>query len=339
MRGLSPKTYLVLILLSAAALFLAVAAGSVMLPLSTVLDTLKALISGNELPQSGAIIAHVRLPRVINVFFTGAALSLSGAAMQGLLKNPLADGSTLGVASGASLGAALSLAFGSLLPFSGRLGTAGFAMIFALLSMALVLAFAYRLDCTLSTDTIILTGVVFSMFTNALISMIITFAGEKARSYLFWTMGSLAGTDYTDALILLCALALCGGILLSSGRELDAFSLGEDNARSIGVDVEGVRRRILFAASCLVGITVSIGGCIGFVGLVVPHGVRKVLGPAHEKLLPASLFAGGIFLLLADLVGRTILPPLELPIGVITSLTGSICFMVLLRRGRRMGGC
>ena len=245
--------------LSLAALLLCTAAGSVSIPVGDTVRVLLRLLTGQAVPAgtASAIIAGIRLPRVLNVFLSGMCLSLSGAAMQGLLKNPLADGSTLGVSSGAGLGAVLALSFG--IGSSGGLGVTGLAMLTALGSIALILLISRGLDRSLTTHTVILTGVVFSMLINALISLIVTFSGEKAKNYLFWTMGSLSGTTYRDALIQLLALLLFGGYLLSSCRELDAFAMGEANARSIGVDVTGCRRRILIAVSCLTGVSVSIG--------------------------------------------------------------------------------
>ena len=277
----------------------------------------------------------MRLPRVVCVALTGASLSLCGAAMQGLLKNPLADGSTLGVSGGASLGAVLAIAFGVSVPGLPLAGTMGMAIAFAFASLVVILALAYRLDASLSTNTIILVGVVFSMFTSALTSLVITFAGEKVKTITFWTMGSLAGTDYTDALALGGALAVCGTALLRRARELNAFAVGEENARHVGVRVRRVKLTVLVCVSALVGVCVSIGGTIGFVGLVTPHMARMIVGPNHKKLLPASLFSGAIFLMLADLVSRVLLRPVELPIGVITSLAGSAAFVLIFYKTRR----
>ena len=341
MRGPTAKQLIILTVLSVAAILIGTAAGSVSVPLSDTVETVWALILGRPVPQlaSASIIAYVRFPRVLNVYLVGAALSLSGAAMQGLLKNPLADGSTLGVSAGASLGAALSLAFGAQLSFFPAAGTAGMAMLFAFLSLMIVLFLSYRLDHALTTNTIILTGVIYSMFMNSLISLVVTFAGEHAKSILFWTMGSLSGTTYKNAATVLAFLLVCGTVILLSSNELNAFAVGEDNARTIGVPVVRVRRRILVCVSALVGVTVAVGGTIGFVGLVVPHAVRRITGPNHRILLPVTLFVGGIFLVLADLLGRVLLSPLELPIGVITSFTGSISFIFLLFRQRRSGKC
>ena len=323
--------------LLAAVMLLCICAGSVSIPLGDTLTALLAALRGAEIPPdiAGSIILGIRLPRVLNVALVGASLSLCGAAMQGLLRNPLADGSTLGVSSGASLGAVIALAFGA--PGSAFGGTMLMAMAFAFLSLLLILSLAYTLDRSLSTNSIILIGVVFSMFASSVINLIISFAGDRVRPIAFWTMGSLSGTGYAHARILALALLVCGGVLLRCARELNAFAIGEDNARHIGVNVRRVKLIILIAVSAMIGICVSIGGTIGFVGLVTPHMARMIVGPNHQKLLPASLFSGAIFLLLADLAARTVLRPIELNIGVVTSLVGAVAFVAIFYRTRKAG--
>ena len=282
-----------------------------------------------------SIILSIRLPRVLCVAMTGAALALAGGAMQGLLKNPLADGSTLGVSSGAALGAVTAIAFGIRFPGLPFAGTMVMAILFAFLSLVLILTLAYRLDCSLATNTIILIGVIFSMFVSSLMNIIVTFAADRIQHITFWTMGSLQGASYQNALVLFGALVICGGIILRRAQELNAFAIGEDNARHIGVDVRRVKLVILITVSGLIGVCVSIGGSIGFVGLVTPHIVRMLVGPNHRRLLPASLFGGAVFLMLADLAARTLLNPIELPIGVVTSLVGAVVFVVIFYRSRR----
>ena len=195
------------------------------------------------------------------------------------------------------------------------------------------------LDRSLATNSIILIGVIFSMFVSSLISLIIAFAGEKVKSITFWTMGSLSGSNFTYAGLLALALLVCGAVILRHARELNAFAVGEDNARHVGVTVRRVKLLVLVAVSALIGVCVSVGGTIGFVGLVVPHMARMLAGPNHKRLLPASMVFGAIFLLLADLVGRTLLSPVELPIGVVTSLVGAVMFVAIFYRTRRGAGC
>lgn len=309
-----------------------VCAGSVRVP---PLEALAAIFGRLDGGMNASIILNVRVPRVLAVMLSGSMLSLSGGAMQGLLRNPLADGSTFGVSGGASLGATLAIALGLTIPGVTGGATSIMAVVFAFLSLALIMGLAGRLDGTLSTNTIILVGVIFTMFANAITSLIITFAGEKVRTIMFWTMGSLSGSSYRDVVWLGVSLLLFGAAILRFMSELNAFALGEENARSVGVDVRRVKRWVLIAVSALIGVSVSVGGTIGFVGLVVPHMTRMVVGPDHRKLLPASMFAGGIFLMLADLLSRVVLKPLELPIGVITSFIGSIVFVyIFFKTGR-----
>ena len=320
-------------------LILCVSVGSVNIPIGDTARVIWRAVAGQPETAgvSGPIILSVRLPRVLCVALCGAALSLSGACMQGLLRNPLADGSTLGVSSGAALGAMLALLIGFQLPGFPLGGTAVMAMIFAFLSMLFILGLAFALDHSLSTNTIILIGVIFSMFASSVMSLMIAFAGDKVRSLTFWTMGSLSGSGYQNVLLLLGALVVFGGVLLSRARELNAFAIGEENARNIGVNVRRTKLTVLICVSALIGVCVSVGGTIGFVGLVVPHMARMVSGPNHKRLLPASMFGGAIFLLLADLIARMLLRPVELPIGVVTSLVGAVVFVVIFYRSGKAG--
>jgi len=337
-EGFSPLVYVLFAAVTVVTLLLCVGVGSVSISVKDSAAILWNSLWGKpvtQTPSTVSILLSVRLPRVLCVALTGAALSLCGGAMQGLLKNPLADGSTLGVSSGASLGAVIAIAFGISFPGLPFAGTMVMAILFAFGSLLIILSLAYKLDYSLATNTIILIGVIFSMFVSSLLSLIITFAGDKVRNITFWTMGSLAGTSYRNALVLLLGLVICGGILLAHGRELNAFAVGEDNARHIGVNVRRVKLTVLISVSVLIGLCVSIGGTIGFVGLVTPHMTRMVTGPNHKKLLPASLFSGAVFLLLADLVSRVLLNPLELPIGVVTSFVGALLFVYIFYRSRR----
>ena len=296
-------------------------------------------VFGGEISRESyrAIIVWTRLPRVLCAGLMGAALSLCGAAMQGLLRNPLADGSTLGVSSGAALGAALSIVLGVTVPGLETAGPAAMAMLFAFGSLLLILALAWGIDRNFATHNIILIGVVFTMLVSSLLSILITFSGEKLRSITYWTMGSLSGKSYEQAAVLLGGLLLFGGPLFFRGRELNAFAVGEENALHIGVPVRRVKLTVMICASALIGICVSIGGSFSFVGLIITHMIRLAAGPNHRKLLPLSAFAGAVFLMLADLAARSLLSPIELPIGVVTSLIGAVVFIVIFYRSRKGG--
>ncbi len=333
----TPLTYLLLTVALLFTMILCICVGSVSISFSDTVTAVWNAIRG--LPASGSmtgnIILNVRLPRVLCVTLAGAALSLCGAAMQGLLRNPLADGSTMGVSSGAALGAVIAMATGFTLPGSSYGGIMVTAMAFAFGALILILSIAYSLDHSLSTNSIILIGVIFTMFISSIISLIITFASDHTRSLSFWTLGSFSGVNYDQAKLLLIALVICGGILIRFASELNAFAIGEDNARHVGVNVKRVKLIVLITVSVLIGVCVSISGTISFVGLIMPHIARMLVGPNHKRLLPASLFSGAIFLLLADLTARTILSPIELSIGVVTSLVGAAAFVVIFYRTRK----
>lgn len=326
----------------AGAWLMSVCWGSVDIPLGDTLRVLWNALLGRPIPQGlpGAILLDVRLPRTLCVALVGAALSLAGAAMQGLLRNPLADGSTLGVASGASLGAVLAIALGVQLPGLPIGGTAAMAILFAFLSLLLILGLAARLDGGLATQTVILLGVMFSMLATSLTSLVSLLFPEKLRSITFWTMGSLQGSDYAQAALLAAALALAGGTLYFTARELNAFTLGEEQAGNLGVNVRSCKLRVLFCVAALTGVSVAVGGGIGFVGLLVPHMTRRLLSPDHSRLLPGAACFGATFLLLADLLSRVLLRPLELPVGAVTSLVGAGAFVYIFYTTRRKSqGC
>lgn len=335
----TPLTYLLLTAALFLTMVLCVCVGSVRISFSDTLTAVWNSVWDLPVPDNIAkkIILNVRLPRVLCVTLAGAALSICGAAMQGLLRNPLADGSTLGVSSGAALGAIIAIATGFTLPGFPFGGSMVLAMACAFGSLILILSLAYTLDRSLNTGSIILIGVIFTMFISAIISLVVTFASDHTRTLSFWTMGSFSGVSYDQVKVMGLALVLCGGILIRFSPELNAFAIGEDNARHIGVNVKRVKLVILITVSVLIGVCVSIAGTVSFVGLIMPHIARMLVGPNHRRLLPAALFSGAIFLLLADLTARTLLSPIELPIGVVTSIVGAAAFVIIFYRTRKAG--
>ena len=315
-------TYFLLMTVLFLTMILCVCVGSVRISFSDTVTAVWNAIRGLPIPENIAknIILNVRLPRVLCVTLAGAALSICGAAM---------------LSSGAALGAMIAIATGFTLPGISFGGSMVMAMIFAFASLILILSLSYALDRSLSTGSIILIGVIFTMFISAIISLIITFASDHTRSLSFWTMGSFSGVNYDQVKIMGLALLLCGGILIRFSPELNAFAIGEDNARHIGVNVKRVKLIILITVSVLIGVCVSIAGTVSFVGLIMPHIARMLVGPNHKRLLPAALFSGAIFLLLADLTARTLLSPIELPIGVVTSIVGAIAFIIIFYQTRK----
>jgi len=284
------------------------------------------------------IIEKVRIPRVLLSALVGAALSVAGTAMQGLLRNPLAESSTLGVSTGGALGAVITMAIGFEIPFFPSYSITIMSILFAFLTLVLVLTLSYKISYTLSSSTIILTGVIVSMFAGSLISFIITLSEEKLQSIVYWTMGSFSGRGFEYVWLVLPFFIIGVLGLLRYSRELNAFALGEEKAGYIGVKTKKIKIMIMIFVSILVGVSVSVSGTIAFVGLVIPHITRMLIGPNHKHLMPLSLIIGAIFLMLTDLISRTILSPMELPIGVVTSLIGSIIFINIFYAQRQKQG-
>ncbi|NMD38978.1 MAG: iron ABC transporter permease [Christensenellaceae bacterium] len=329
----SKTKYMVLMFILIITMFLCFCIGTINISPISVVDAIFSAISGKGNDTLGNILINIRIPRVLAAALVGAALSISGTAMQGLLRNPLADGSTLGVSSAASLGAVIAILTGLYLPVIGS--TTLFAITFSFIYLIFILFMAYAIDKTLATNTIILTGIIFSMFISAIIMLLIAFSGNHLRSITFWTMGSLSSTNYNDVWLMLIVLIVFASVLLSLGKEINAFAIGENNARFIGVNVKKTKLTILIAVAVLIGTAVSISGTIGFVGLIIPHITRLSFGFDNKKLLPISMIIGAIFLMLCDLIARTILSPVELPIGVISSMIGTLFFISIFYKKRR----
>lgn len=290
-------------------------------------------------PSNQTIILAVRLPRILNAFLIGAGLSLAGLTMQSLLKNPLADGSTLGVSSGAALGAGLAILYFphfSVYQFDSRFILAA---TFAFISLLLVLTFTRLFDQRLSHQSLILVGIIFSMLVSAGLNLLLLLAKDQLQTLVFWTLGSLSATTYHDACILAFALVINVLFLYRYSQDLNALALGGEQARNLGVNVYRVRLLLLILVSIQVGLSVAVAGSIAFVGLIIPHMSRMIVGSNHRYLVAVSLFLGGNFLAVADLVARTLIRPLEIPIGIITSIIGTLIFFYLLVKRTRGGVC
>lgn len=288
-------------------------------------------------PESGvsrlrdAIIWDLRLPRVLAAAGVGAGLALCGAVMQALTRNPLADPYLLGLSSGASLGAVIFLLVGAalLMPLGAFLGAGA--------AMALTLLVTQLLGGATPTRAI-LAGISISALAAAATSFLIFWSatGDSYREILSWLMGSLSGVVWSEALLVLAALLLAGLPILLSGRSLDAFAFGDTAAATLGVDVNRLRWLLLGGTALLTGVLVSIGGAIGFVGLIVPHLVRLVTGSRHRILLPVAMLLGAIFMIWTDTAARSLFAPRELPVGIITALLGAPIFLLVLLRYRRI---
>lgn len=281
-----------------------------------------------------AIVWQVRVPRAILAFLVGACLAMAGAAFQGLLRNPLADPYTLGVSSGATVGASLVMVLGW------RLGTGGMLLVplAAMAGRLATLALVYRLaeiGGRVQGETLILAGVVMSAFMSAIFSFLLTVAGDTLHQVVSWLMGSLALSGWLHVWLLLPYLLVGGLVTVALAVELNVLALGEESAAHLGVEVEKSKKALILAAALLTGGAVSVSGTIAFLGLIVPHVVRLLVGPDHRLLLPVSALAGGIFLLWADTLARLLLAPVELPVGVVTAALGGPFFAYLLRTRRK----
>lgn len=300
-----------------------------------IVEKLTGLGRMTEVPKNiELIIWEIRLPRVVLAFLVGMALALAGAAFQGLLRNPLADPYTIGVSSGAALGAVIVLFFQITIVGLGAFTLPIFAILGGCVALFIVYGMTYLSNRSLAIETIILAGIIVSSFIGSFISLIIALSGQELRQILYWLMGSVGMRGWSHVHLLFPFLIVGSILLLINHRELNALALGEDSALHLGVDVKRRKLMILTGASLLTGASVAVSGMIGFVGLVIPHLVRLVVGPSHRHLLPLSMLIGGAFLISADLVARTLIAPKELPIGVITALIGAPVFALLLMKSR-----
>ncbi len=324
-----------------AAMVLAVGVGAVPVPPISVLSMAARALGLHIFAAPDAttaiIISQLRLPRVVAAVLVGCSLAVCGVVMQGLFRNPMASPEILGVSAGGSLGAVVAI-------------TSGLAAVSQLLMPVLTIAGAllattliYLLSSSRGTTSllfIIIAGMAISALCGGLTSGLLLFARQyEVSQYVFWTMGGLDGRTWQH--VLFSAPVLLPGVLalIFFSRELNLFSLGEEGAHSLGVHVERVKRVLLALSAVITGVAISVSGPIGFVGLLVPHLLRMLVGPDHRRLIPASALGGGLFLVVCDLVGRSIAPPFEIRVGIITAVIGSPYLLsLLLRTQRRAAG-
>ena len=319
------------------------AAGQVKVPIESVLAVVgRHLGSPVELPgvvptpEQIAVIWHIRLPRTLVGVLVGAALGVSGAVMQGVFGNPLADPGIIGVSAGASLGAVIAVSLG--LTSISLYYMPLFALIGAVLAVATTVALSMR-DGKIPVMTLLLAGVAVSMFTGAVTSAILTFMNEyRLREFLFWMVGGLDYRRWEHVYLAIGPVVVGILILCVLARHLNILVLGEQEARAVGMPVAFFRMLLLCVSAVTTASAVCVSGSIGFVGLVVPHIMRMLIGPEHRSLLPACALTGAIFLLACDTVGRLLIPPAEIRVGIVTALTGAPYFLYLLRRAQKAGG-
>ncbi|WP_286904968.1 FecCD family ABC transporter permease [Clostridium sp. UBA1652] len=300
------------------------------------LDAIKIIINYftkvSEGSMSEKIIMNIRAPRVLMALFTGAGLAISGVTFQGLFKNPMGDPFVLGVSSGAALGATIGLIFNleknnyiliTLLAFGG-----------AILTLMLVYNIA-RVGNKIPIEILLLSGIAISFLCNSLISLIMILKKEAMDKIIYWTLGSLNTSSYKQVLLIVPIVVLGSLFIYRRYKDLNILSMGEEDAYSLGVEVEKVKKELIIISSLIVATLVSVTGIIGFVGLIIPHIARMIVGSNHRELIPFSFILGALFLVVCDTISRVIIAPGELPVGAVTALLGAPYFIYLLWKKKR----
>lgn len=321
----------ILLLALALSVVAALCAGSVWY---SPLEAVSFLIDGKSFPSEFAVLAGIRLPRIVLSVLVGGALSASGAAFQALLRNPLADPYIVGTSSGAALGAAVAIVL--------NVSAAGIfspITLFAFVGSGVVMLCVYWVSLRngrLSVESFLLSGVIAGAFCGALVSFLMVFAGKDLHHIVWWLMGGFAGREDWDYVLLILPYFIAGvSALAFLSPSLNLFSMGEEIAASRGVDVERAKFMIIASASLLTAAAVSVAGTIGFVGFMIPHAVRRLFGSEHRILMITSVLGGGVFLLCADTLARCVLAGgVEIPVGIITSLCGAPFFFFVLKNKR-----
>ena len=317
----------ILIVLFIASLLLAAVTGAVKISIREIVEI---LTRGSD-TVNASILMDIRLPRVLLAAVVGAGLAAVGGVMQAIFKNPLVDSYTLGMSSGAALGAVISIITGLNISIMGIETTGVFAFIGAVCTLFFVYSLAYTKN-RMSVNSLLLAGVAVSYFLASVISFLMMLNHDKIEHIVFWTMGSLSMTTWNEfyiaSILILPALA----VLMYYTRELNILVMGEEAAHHLGINTGALKNILLITCALIVGIVVSTGGTIAFLGLVAPHIIRLVIGSDNKRVIPYSALLGAILLLLSDTVGRVIIQPVEIPVGVMTSIMGGPFFIFLLRR-------
>ncbi|SFR72568.1 FecCD family ABC transporter permease [Anaeromicropila populeti] len=299
------------------------------------IPVLKNLIKTEMIPEVYTrIVWDIRMPRILFAGLTGCGLSVVGAAFQGLFRNPLADPHILGVSSGAAAGATIAMLSGIGFTIMG-FGVIG---VFAFLGALLTVLIVYRISCVgnkLPVVNILLTGTAISTMLSSLISLLMTFHHNQIEKVYLWTLGSFSAASWSKVVFLTIFVFVCTIVIFIFSKELDVILTGNETAESLGIDTAKIKKIIIVSASLLVAACVSVSGIIGFVGLVVPHCIRILSGPKHQKLIPLTGIGGAVFMIFCDTIARTAAAPSEIPVGVITAMLGTPYFIYLLQRNKR----
>ena len=294
-------------------------------------DILHLLINGTQDKTTNLIIWQLRAPRIVLGALTGAALSTVGGAFQGILRNPLADPYILGVSAGAALGACIGIAFQYITGYTFASYLPLFAFLGAMLSLYLVYK-SSKISYSANSTGLLLAGVAITFLFSALITVLLALSRRELHSMVFWLMGDLSAANWKKVSIILLPVFFGNAMLFFSALDLNALSLGEEEALHLGINTGRLRIRIFLIGSVIIATVVSFTGLIGFVGLIIPHIARLLVGPDHRIMLPIAAFLGAVFLILCDILARILLAPTEIPIGAITAIVGVPLFIYLLRR-------
>ncbi|MGH4121968.1 MAG: FecCD family ABC transporter permease [Clostridium sp.] len=280
------------------------------------------------------ILLNLRLPRIFLACLVGSALSVVGTSFQGIFKNPMADPFVLGVSSGAALGATVTMVFLEEIHFFGMSMVALTAFIGAIITTLLVYNIA-RVGTKVPVATLLLAGIAMNYLLSSIISLMMTFNSDNIEKIVMWTMGSFSTASWNEVILL--SIIVIPSILFISifSRDLNIMLLGEDSARSLGIDVNGFKKYIFVISTLMVAAVVSVSGIIGFVGLIVPHAIRMIFGSDNRVVIPFSALGGAIFLMICDTLARVVVPPSEIPVGIITSIFGVPFFIYLLYRTKK----
>ncbi|WP_261835728.1 FecCD family ABC transporter permease [Vibrio ishigakensis] len=321
---------------------MSVAVGPMDISFSQSLSALLPGIQNSDLPAHvNMIVQQVRLPRTLLAIAIGGILAICGTVMQGLFRNPLADPGIIGVSAGAALGAALAIVvFGSLAQTYPALLMFGTVPVFSFLGGAITTLMVYQLGTSptgTSVTMMLLAGVAIGALSGAMLGLLNYYADDQAlRDLSLWTMGSLAGANFSGVMFGFVVLVILGVLFYRDAANLNALLLGEAEASHLGIDVQKLKRRLILLTAAGVGVTVSLAGMIGFIGLIVPHLGRMIAGPNHKVLIPLATVLGALLLLISDMLSRVLVAPLEIPVGIITAVLGAPFFLWLLlsQKGR-----
>lgn len=294
-------------------------------------DIIAYIFNSSSVSSSTAIIiGEIRLPRIILAFIVGSGLAVAGSVFQAIIRNPMVDPYVIGISAGAGTGVMLALFLGLEFTILNLSSVPAFAFLGAILTVFIVYQLA-KVGNKLPVLTFLLAGVAMSFILNSLMSFLMVLRTENLQQLVYWLMGSLAGSGWNDIQMILPYFLTALAIIVFYLKDLNILLLGEESASHLGLNVERTKIVLLSAASLITASVVSVSGSIGFIGLVIPHIVRMIIGPDHRKFIPLAAIFGGAFLLIADTAARTLMAPMELPVGIITSLAGGPYFIYLLR--------